>query len=287
MQWGFARKVAAHGTADCAALSIAGTPASTPLRISMRAMICPFLSRAHGVLRAALACTALAATLLPAASTATTLQLKSVSPRSGAVFLVDGDRREARIGQFTDEGLLLERLRDNTAAFRYNGLPHTLAIGEIVIVDSQTQGLVSHQIRADQKNKYMTPLLLNGGNVQGEIDRSVDLIVIPVADADRLNLPYKDKKSQTYRTPKQTVIETKDGKEIKTVVEPKDKDGKPATYRTWLLPLNSVRVGAIDVYGVNAVVSEKPGLTHTVVGRDFLRRVAPSWSNRTLTLVRR
>lgn len=221
------------------------------------------------------------------AATATTLQLKSVGARSSAQFVVDGERREARLGQFTDEGLLLEKVRDDTAHFMFNGLPHSMRVGETAVFDSQTQGFISHQIKADQKNRYMTPALLNGGNVQAEIDRTMDLVVIPVADADRLNLPYKDKKVQTHRTPKQTIVETKDGKEVKTVVEPKDKDGKPATYRTWVLPLNSVRVGAVDVYGVTAVVSEKPGLTNTVIGRDFLKRVAPSWSNRTLTLVRR
>ena len=123
--------------------------------------------------------------------------------------------------------------------------------------------------------------------MQAEIDRTADVLVIPVADADRLNLPYKDKKSRILIAPKQTITETKDGVETKTVVEPKDKDGKPLTYKTYVLPLTSVRVGAVDVYGVNAIVSEKPGLTTTVIGRDFLKRVAPSWSNRTLTLVRR
>ncbi|MGL4230446.1 MAG: hypothetical protein ACRCWJ_03690, partial [Casimicrobium sp.] len=65
------------------------------------------------------------------------------------------------------------------------------------------------------------------------------------------------------------------------------KDGKPATYKTYTLPLNSLRVGNVDVYGVTAIVSEKPGLLHAVIGKPFLKRVAPSWSNRTLTLVRR
>ncbi len=229
----------------------------------------------------------LAAFALPLSSSATTLQLKSVNARTGAQFIIDGERRDARLGLFTDEGLLLEKVRDDGAQFKFNGLPYAMRVGEIAVVDSQTQGLITHQIKADQKNKYMTPVLLNGGNVLGEVDRAADITVIPVADADRLNLPYKDKKVQTHRTPKQTIIETRDGKEIKTVVEPKDKDGKPATYRTWVLPLNSIRIGTVDVYGVTAIVSEKPGLTNTVVGRDFLKRVAPSWSNRTLTLVRR
>ena len=233
---------------------------------------------------------ALAAICLPlstATAVATTLQLSSVSARSSAQFVIDGLWREARVGAFTDEGLLLEKISDDTASFLFNGLPQRMRVGEMAVIDSQTQGFISHQIRADQKNKYLTPALLNGGNVQAEIDRNADVLVIPVADADRLNLPYKDKKSRTLLAPKQTISETKEGKEIKTVIEPKDKDGKPLTYKTYVLPLTSVRVGAVDVYGVNAIVSEKPGLTTTVIGRDFLKRVAPSWSNRTLTLVRR
>lgn len=218
---------------------------------------------------------------------ATALQLTSVGARSSAVFTIDGARHEARVGNFTDEGLYLERVRDDTAQFLFKGLPQTMRVGETVLLDSQTQGFVSHQIKADQKNRYLTPALVNGGNLQAEIDRTADLIVIPVADADRLNLPYKDKKSTVHKTPKQVIVETKDGKETKTVIEPKDKDGKPATYKTYALPLNSVRVGNVDVYGLNAIVSEKPGLTTTVIGRDFLKRVWPSWSNRTLTLVRR
>ena len=225
--------------------------------------------------------------LLAGEMSATTLQLSSVGARSSAQFMVDGTRIDARVGHFTDEGLLLEKVVDDTAVFRYNGLPQRMRVGETIVVDSQTQGFVSHQIKADQKNLYKTPALVNGGNLQAEIDRNVDIIVIPVADADRLNLPYKDKKSQLHRAPRQTTIEMKEGKEIKTVIDPKDKDGKPLMYKTYALPLNSVRVGPIDVYGLNAIVSEKPGLTTTVIGREFLKRLAPNWSNRTLTLVRR
>lgn len=238
-------------------------------------------------MRAALCCAPALALCVAAPSVATTLQIMSVSGKSSAQFMIDGVRRDARIGVFTDEGLLLEKLSDDTVSFRYNGLPQRMRLGEITVVDSQTQGLISHQIRADQKNKYLTPALINGGNVQAEVDRTADIIVIPVADADRLNLQYKDKKSRVFLVPKQTIVETKDGEVSKTVIEPKDKDGKPLTYKIYALQLNSIRIGAVDIYGVSAIVSEKPGLTTTIVGRDYLKRVAPSWNNRTLSLVRR
>ena len=232
-------------------------------------------------------CAPLFALLVVAPSVATTLQIMSINGKSSAQFMIDGLRRDARVGMFTDEGLLLERISADSVSFHYNGLPQRMRIGEITVLDSQTQGLISHQIRADQKNAYVTPALVNGGNLQAEIDRTADVIVIPVADADRLNLQYKDKKSRVFQVPRQIIVETKDGKESKTVIEPKDKDGKPLTYKTYALQLNSIRIGAVDIYGISAIVSEKPGLTTTIVGRDFLKRVSPSWNNRILTLTRR
>jgi len=230
---------------------------------------------------------------------ATTLQVLAINGKSSAQFVIDGLRRDARLGYFTDEGLLLEKIAGDTAVFRFNGLPQRLRVNEVAVLDSQTQGFVSHQVKADQKNKFLTPALVNGGNLQAEIDRNADIVVIPVADADRLGLQYKDKPSRSYPIPKEPV----DPKAAKESKEDKDssvptsaastksgadsKDSKPGTYKTYSIELNSVRVGVVDVYGLRAIVTEKPGVTTTIIGRDFLKRLAPSWSNRTLTLVRR
>jgi predicted aspartyl protease len=221
------------------------------------------------------------------AANATYVEVAAVGARSTAQFVLDGVKREARLQQFTDEGLLLQKIDGDYAIFSLNGETRRMRVGETAIFDSQTQGFITHQIRADQKNKYITPALINGGNVQAEIDRSLDLIVIPAIDADRLGIPYKEKPAQSFRVPKETVKEMKDGKEVKTIVEPKDKDGKPAMYKTYFIALNSIRVGAVDVYGVRAVVSEKPGLTTTMIGREFLKQASPNWSNRVLTLIKR
>jgi predicted aspartyl protease len=222
---------------------------------------------------------------------ATTLQLVTVTGKYGAQFLIDGTRRDARVGFFTDEGLLLEKVTPDSVSFRFNGLPQQLQLNQVAVLDSQSQGYPSHQIRADQKNKYLTPALVNGGNLLAEIDRTADIIVIPVADADRLGLPYKDKPSRSNKIPVER-SDAKAGKESGDAAPgparaTDGKSGKDGTYKTYSIELNSVRIGNVDVYGLRAVVSEEPGLTTTVIGRDFLKRLAPSWSNRTLTLVRR
>jgi predicted aspartyl protease len=224
---------------------------------------------------------------------ATTLQLLSVGAKTKARMSIDGTARELVADQFTDEGLLLEKVEGDFAVFMFNGERKRMRVGETVIVDSQTQGFISHQIRADQKDKYMTPALVNGGSLQAEIDRRADSIVIPVADADRLALPYKEKPSRAFRVPPAPAPkdETREAKEKREAANAElakaARDGKPVMYKTYTLPLNSIRVGNVDIYGITAIVSEKPGLTHTVIGKPFLKRVAPSWSNRTLTIVRR
>jgi predicted aspartyl protease len=224
---------------------------------------------------------------------ATTLQLVSVGAKSKARMMIDGIPRELLVDQFTDEGLLLEKVDGDYAVFLFNGEKRRMRVGETSIVDSQTQGFITHQIRADQKDKYLTPALVNGGSLQAEIDRRADSIVIPSADADRLGLPYKEKPSKTFKVPptpapKDETKEAKEAREAKNAELAKlAKDGKPVTYKTYTLPLNSIRIGGVDIYGVTAIVSEKPGLTTTVIGKPFLKRVSPSWSNRILTIVRR
>jgi predicted aspartyl protease len=224
---------------------------------------------------------------------ATTLQLLSVGAKTKARMSIDGVTRDLVANQFTDEGLLLEKIEGDFAVFLFNGEKKRMRVGETAIYDSQTQGYVSHLVRADQKDRYMTPALVNGGSLQAEIDRRADAIVIPVADADRLALPYKEKPSRSLRVPPTPAPkdETKEAKEKREAANAElakaAKEGKPVMYKTYTLPLNSLRVGNVDIYGVTAIVSEKPGLTHTVIGKPFLKRVAPSWSNRTLTIVRR
>ncbi len=218
---------------------------------------------------------------------ALTLELLATVGSDRARLKLDGAVMELQRERFTDEGLFLTRIERGRVELLVSGQKVSLTPGEVVIVDTQlAANLPMHQIRADNKNRYLTAIQINGGSVQAEIDRNIPGIIIAAADADRLNLPYKDKPSRSFRAPKQTVVEVKDGKEVKTVIEPKDKDGKPLVYRDYRVEVNSIRVGNVDLYGFTATVSEKPGQT-TVLGREFLRRASPSWSNRTLTLVRR
>ena len=206
---------------------------------------------------------------VPLSSSATTLQLKSVNARTGAQFVIDGERRDARLGLFTDEGFAARKVRDDGAQFKFNGLPYAMRVGEIAVVDSPDAGAsLPIRSRRIRRTNYLDTGALSGGNVLGEVDRAADITVIPVADADRLNLPYKDKKVQTHRTP-EADDHRDQGRQGDQDRGRTEGQGRQARHLPDLgVALNSIRIGTVDVYGVTAIVSEKPGLTNTVVGRD-------------------
>lgn len=234
-----------------------------------------------------LGCVALCCALfsiLAAASSAAVLQVLAVGAKSSAEVNIDGVKRALKTGVFSDEGLLLQKVDGDYAEVLFNGETRRLRVGETMIVDTQTQGLPVFQVRLDNKGKYAVMALINGGSVKAEIERNTESIVIPSADADRLRLSYKTAPARTLKTvqPKAPKAKKLAPGEAPPATPPK----LPDTYKTYRIELANVRIGTIDLYGLHAIVSEQPGLSVTTIGREFLKRASPSWSNGVLTLVR-
>ena len=79
------------------------------------------------------------------AVTATTLQLKSVGARSTAQFVIDGERRDARLGLFTDEAPHLVYLLQS---FLAEAEVQTLYVGQPLSDEDHTPDLVSMVFRS-------------------------------------------------------------------------------------------------------------------------------------------
>jgi hypothetical protein len=98
---------------------------------------------------------------------------------------------------------------------------------------------------------------------------------MPVGDADRIRLPYKD--------PDPVAGEPRKPKEFPRPQRFYRK-GKP--HFNHFPVIKTVRVGTIDLYGVKAVVSEDPELKRAVAGRDFLLLLDTTWEGSSLTVRR-
>ena len=102
---------------------------------------------------------------------------------------------------------------------------------------------------------------INGGAVRFVVDTGATAIALPAGDASRLGIDYR--KGQVG------VTQTANGQ-------------APA----YLVRLNTVRIGGIELHNVEAIVIEQ-GLPVALLGNSFLNRVEMRREGATMTLTRR
>lgn len=99
---------------------------------------------------------------------------------------------------------------------------------------------------ADSRGHFMTQGTINGRTVNFMLDTGATSVALSAADAQRIGLDYS--KGQPVR--------------MSTA------NGVAAGYR---LRLSSVRVGDVEVYDIDAVVSEQP-MPYVLLGNSFINR---------------
>ncbi len=216
--------------------------------------------RLHAALLAALAL-ALSGTAAPAGAQQVTLN-GSVGDRM-ALLIVDGIPRTVAVGQ-TAYGVKLLALGEGSATVEVGGRQLRLAIGaapvklgavardgagtEVVL----TAGLGGHFVSGGN---------INGRTVQFLVDTGATLVALSEADAERIGLKYRNAPRALTTTA----------------------NGQVPVY---LVKLDSVRIGDVEVYNVDAVVLPAQ-MQHVLLGNSFLTRFQMKRENDRLTLSKR
>ena len=154
-----------------------------------------------------------------------------------AVLNVDGQRKLVRVGQVGPGGV--------DGIERNYGLSRELSSG---FAEPDRRQL---SIAQGQGGHYWIAGSVNGQPVQFLVDTGATSVAINEIQARRLGIDYRV-------DGRQIVVGTASG-----------------TAKAWRVNLNSVKVGAIDVLGVEAVVVEGSSPTDALLGMSFLSRV--SW----------
>lgn len=197
--------------------------------------------------------TLLLVTLLLVAAHATAsprVQVVGLFP-GAAVINVDGQRKLVRVGQTGPGGVQVISADGKGAllrvegADRYYGLSRELSSG---YAEPERKQL---SIAKGQGGHYWIAGSINGQPVQFLVDTGATSVAINENQARRLGIDYRV-------VGKQIVVGTASG-----------------TAKAWRVHLNSVKVGAINVMGVEAVVIEGSSPTEALLGMSFLGRV--SW----------
>ncbi len=170
----------------------------------------------------------------------------------GAVVMnVDGQRKLVRVGQAGPGGVEVVSADGTGAVLRVEGVERRYGLSRELSVGFAEPERRQLSIAQGQGGHYWVAGSINGQPVQFLVDTGATSVAINEIQARRLGIDYRV-------DGRQIVVGTASG-----------------TAKAWRINLNSVKVGAIDVLGVEAVVVEGGSPTDALLGMSFLGRV--SW----------
>lgn len=179
-----------------------------------------------------------------------------------AIVVIDGGKpRTLAPGQKTEEGVVLLGTEKETAHFEIDGKKRTLLMGRAYSAPA-AEGRQSVTLAADSRGHFIAPGSINGGSVRFLVDTGATLISMSASEARRLGIDYL--------RGERGVIQTA--------------NGVTGGYR---VKLDRVRVGDIEVHGVDAVVSENDAMGAVLLGMSFLNRMEMKRDGQSMTLTRR
>jgi aspartyl protease family protein len=178
-----------------------------------------------------------------------------------AVLVIDGKPPKTySVGTTISDGIKLVSVNESGATIDVNGKRQIIAIGGHVNRAAQS-GPASVTLTPDSRGHFMVQGQINGGSVQMLLDTGATMIALPASDAARLGIDYKKGRVSHMSTANGLV---------------------PA----YLVKLNTVKVGNIELNQVDAVVQEH-GLPVILLGMSFLNRTGMRRDGEVMTLTKR
>ena len=195
------------------------------------------------------------------AALAADVQLVGVFGDKAAVLSIDGgEPKTVRVGQKFG-GVTVVSVDKDRATIEVGGKRRTVQRGQHFRSDPKHDERQSVTLAAGPGGHYLAEGQVNGGAVRFLLDTGATSVALPASDAIRLGIDYrKGRRGMTQTAAGPTPI--------------------------YVVRLDSVRVGAIELQAVDAIVIER-GLSVALLGMTFLNRVEMRRDGTTMTLTRR
>jgi aspartyl protease family protein len=206
-------------------------------------------------------CSGLLLALLAPAALATDVTLVGVFGDKAAVIAVDGGApKTVKVGQKLGAVSVISVEKDR-ATVEVDGKRRVLVRGQTYSTAASDSGRQSAVLSAGPGGHFLAEGQVNGGAIRFLVDTGATAVALPASEASRLGIEY--------RKGRRGVTQTAAG---------------PAP--TYIVKLDSVRVGSIELQNVDAIVIEQ-GLNVALLGMTFLNRVEMKRDGQTMTLIRR
>ena len=188
--------------------------------------------------------------------------LVGVVADKAAVLSIDGgEPKTVRVGQKWS-GVSVISVDGDRATVEFDGKRRVLQRGQhAATAPAGKEGRQSITLAADTRGHFMADGAINGGSMRFLVDTGASMVAIPARDAVRLGIDYRKGRVGTVQTA-----------------------GGPT--RAYVVRFDNVRLGAIELAGIDGVVIEQ-GLETALLGMTFLNRLEMKRDGPQMTLVRR
>lgn len=181
-----------------------------------------------------------------------------------ALLVVGGNSPKLMAAGDTYQGIKVISTRDDLAVIEQAGKRITLRVGQAPVGMRASNSSASGTrivLAAGSGGHFTTAGQINGKAVQFMVDTGATSIAMSSLDADRIGINYKAGQLVTMATA----------------------NGTTQGYR---VKLTSVRVGDVEVYDVDAVVTQQ-AMPFMLLGNSFLTRFQMTRENEQMTLIKR
>ena len=180
---------------------------------------------------------------------------------SKALLVVNGSAPRGIATGETHQGVRVISVEKEQALVEVDGARRSLRLGEApVSVGSRTGGR-RVVLMADARGHFINTGMINGTRMQYMVDTGASTVAIGKPDADRMGLQY-------------------------TKGQPVQMSTANGVAQGWLIRLDSVRIGDVEVYGVEAVVTPQ-GMPYVLLGNSLLGAFQMTRTNDQLVLEKR
>lgn len=183
---------------------------------------------------------------------------------SKALLVIDGGAPKAVASNDSHQGVRVLQVGADSVVVEIKGQRQTIRLGEApVSVGSRGNGVSGSRIvlMADARGHFIDRGQINGKSMQYMVDTGASTVAIGRADAERMGLPY------LQGTP--VMMRTANG-----------------TAQGWKLILDSVRVGDVEVRGLEAIVASQ-SMPYVLLGNNLLAHFQMTRQGTEMILVKR
>ena len=181
-----------------------------------------------------------------------------------ALLVVNGTNPKTVAAGETHEGVKVISTSGDQAVVEQNGKRNTLRLGEAPVnMGASKSGGKGNRIVlvAGTGGHFLTPGQINGKAVQFMVDTGATSVAMGAQDAERTGI--------NFRVGQPVMMSTANG-----------------SVQGYRIKLDSVRVGDVEVFGVDAVVTPQP-MPYMLLGNSFLTRFQMLRENDQMTLTKR